>query len=212
MYDSISIQPLCIHPLFVDRKLHRKIAPFHFRLPFEILYCFDFLCRFFLRKDSKIYTMQCRYLLLASGSKIAIDFVFAISILQLFFPSFLHLIHFVIPWGSSLTDSIPVRPLSGHSFNLWLFWSHVVVAVVPILFFRVYLCVDMVNFKNLFPIHLFETALFFAFICFLNDSVYFFSAHSLLSSRSYHLLILHMSAPNACCFYYNFETFAYALT
>lgn len=153
-----------------------------FTFDYRLKYCIVliFLSRFLLREDSKMYTMQCWYLLLASGSKIAMDFAFEISILQ-FFPTFLHLIHFVIPWGSSLTDSIPVRPLSGHSFNLWLFWSlDVAVAVVYMLFFRVYMCIymcvclDMVNFINLFPIHLFETALFFAFICFLNDGEHFF--------------------------------------
>lgn len=80
-----------------------------------------------------------------------------------------HLIYFVIPLGSSLTDWILGRPLSGHSFSLCLFWS---LFVVPL---QIFFFVRMVIFINLFPIHLFETALFFAFICFLNDTDSFFS-------------------------------------
>lgn len=46
-----------------------------------------------------------------------------------------HLIYFVIPLGSSLTDRILGRPLSGHSFSLCLFWSLFVVPL-QISFFR----------------------------------------------------------------------------
>lgn len=74
-------------------------------------------------------------------------------------------------------------------------------------FFFSFAC--MVIFINLFPIHLFETALFFAFICFLNDSDSFFPPILIFTLSLSSIYYTKEKAPNSCCFYYNFETFAY---
>lgn len=94
--------------------------------------------------------------------------------------------------GHFLTDCNLVKPLYGHSFNLWLFRSLFIVLFR--VFFSLFKVVILKKKRELFPIRLVETALFFASICFLND--FFLLAIYCLWAK-----------PSSCCFLLQFRNF-----
>lgn len=178
---SNTILFICIYvyPIYCRKTRKNRLSTFNYRLKYHFFRFFpcNHINEILYTKtvfQLQFYAMEMFFLLFITPDQ----FFFSVNSQWMylecqFFTTFFllsHLIYFVIPLGSSLTDWILGRPLSGHSFSLCLFWSLFVVLLQ--IFFFSFAC--MVIFINLFPIHLFETALFFAFICFLNDTDSFF--------------------------------------